>query len=741
MTEDSSATVATGPAKRRFRIGLSQWILISLVLGVAFGLFFGESCRRLQPLGDSFIALLQMTILPYIILSLIGNIGGLRPAQAGILAKRAGLVQIAFWIVAAALICLLPLGLPELQQSMFFSSNVVIPSQGFDFLSFIPANPFRSMADNIVPASVIFSIAVGVALIPIEGKDELIRTLHVLSKALIRVGSAMASLTPIGVFALTASAAGQMTLDDLSKTQGYLLTYTLGSLLLTFVIMPAAVSAVTPFSFRAVLRHSKDAMIVGVTTANPLIALPLMITGSQKLFKEYKMEGGEASQTIETVIPIIYSFPNVGKLLMLTFLPFAGWYSGSPMTGSDYVPLTVTGILTFFGSVTVAVPYLLDMFQLPNDLFTIFIVASTIIIGRIAAMGAVMHMVALGLIVTCMTMNKMSVKPIKLVVLAVVSLALTLGGIAGARAYLSMALQGAEDKGAIIARMDLLTDPIKNVIRHDSLDGIEPDLPPKGTSRLKYILDRKRVRVGYVSNRMPWCYINAKGDLVGFNVDLAHELARDLEVELEFVPITMGKVNRQIQEGWYDLSISPIGITPSTLKAFTFSEPYIELNTALVVRDYDRQVFESKESILALKSVKIGVITAHVTKEDYFVKELNRILTNGQAIPINDPVEFFEGKRPDLDALFMTGEGGSYWTLRYPQFTVVYPTKPPMRVAAGLPVARDDELRSYLDLWIRVKKQQGKIDRLIDHWVYGKTAEQKTKRWSVIRDVLGWVED
>ena len=56
---------------------LSIKILIGLFLGVLTGLFLGEYAGKLEIVGDAFIGLLQMTVLPYIILTLIVNIGRL----------------------------------------------------------------------------------------------------------------------------------------------------------------------------------------------------------------------------------------------------------------------------------------------------------------------------------------------------------------------------------------------------------------------------------------------------------------------------------------------------------------------------------------------------------------------------------------------------------------------------------------------------------------------------------------
>ena len=75
--------------KRRLRLSLSTMILIGLGLGIACGIFFGEYCGFLSIIGDAFIQLLQMTILPYIIASLILGIGGLSYKQAKLLALKA----------------------------------------------------------------------------------------------------------------------------------------------------------------------------------------------------------------------------------------------------------------------------------------------------------------------------------------------------------------------------------------------------------------------------------------------------------------------------------------------------------------------------------------------------------------------------------------------------------------------------------------------------------------------------
>ena len=196
-------------SKKRKKLSLSAQIMIAIVLGLAAGVFFGEYCSFLAVIGTAFIKLLQMTILPYITVSLILGIGGLTLQQARLLARKAGLLLLLFWAIAFVMVLLLPLSFPKWKSAAFFSSAIVELPEPVDFLSlYIPSNPFYSLANNIVPAVVLFSILAGVALMGMENKFTVLEALKTASQALIRMTNFIVKLTPVGVFAITASAAG-----------------------------------------------------------------------------------------------------------------------------------------------------------------------------------------------------------------------------------------------------------------------------------------------------------------------------------------------------------------------------------------------------------------------------------------------------------------------------------------------------------------------------------------------------
>jgi Na+/H+-dicarboxylate symporter len=139
-------------------MSLSTKILIGLVTGAACGLFFGELVGFLRIVGDAFVMLLQMSVLPYVLFSLVAGLGSLDMARARELARTTGMVLLVTWFISLLFVALFPLALPRWESAAFFSSTLVEPAPAFDFLSlYIPANPFRSLAEAIVPAVVVLS--------------------------------------------------------------------------------------------------------------------------------------------------------------------------------------------------------------------------------------------------------------------------------------------------------------------------------------------------------------------------------------------------------------------------------------------------------------------------------------------------------------------------------------------------------------------------------------------------------
>jgi ABC-type amino acid transport substrate-binding protein len=126
----------------------------------------------------------------------------------------------------------------------------------------------------------------------------------------------------------------------------------------------------------------------------------------------------------------------------------------------------------------------------------------------------------------------------------------------------------------------------------------------------------------------------------------------------------------------------------------------------------------------------------------YFVEWIRNYLPQAQIVLLSSWPEFFEREQEeDLDAMLTAAEIGSAWSLLFPEYTVVVPQPDVVRIPVAYAMPRGDhELVNFVSSWVELKKSDGTIESLYDHWILGKTAVRKQPRWSVIRDLLHWVE-
>ena len=184
-------------------MSLSKQILLGLAAGLVFGLFLGEKASFLELPAKGFVQLLQVTVLPYVVTSLVAGIAGGTPALARRLASKGGLALALLWALSLALVFLSPLALPPDKGGFFFATADVASEPRIDWLDlYIPSNPFRSLANNVVPAVVVFSILLGVAILGLPGKERILGPLALVNDALGRAGNLLVKLTPYGLFAI-----------------------------------------------------------------------------------------------------------------------------------------------------------------------------------------------------------------------------------------------------------------------------------------------------------------------------------------------------------------------------------------------------------------------------------------------------------------------------------------------------------------------------------------------------------
>ena len=105
-------------------MSFTRKILLGLFLGIALGLFLGELAAPLNVGGRIFIGMLQMTVLPYIILSLVINLGRISWAESrGLLLTLIGVFAI-FLLLGAVVLFLSPIAFPPIESASFFKTSI-----------------------------------------------------------------------------------------------------------------------------------------------------------------------------------------------------------------------------------------------------------------------------------------------------------------------------------------------------------------------------------------------------------------------------------------------------------------------------------------------------------------------------------------------------------------------------------------------------------------------------------------
>jgi Na+/H+-dicarboxylate symporter/ABC-type amino acid transport substrate-binding protein len=721
--------------KQKKKLSLSAQIMIGMGLGFGAGLFFGEYCAFLQIIGSAFIKLLQMTILPYIIVSMILGIGGLTADQAKLMVKKAGILMLLFWGISFVMVLLLPLSFPQWESAAFFSSSIVESPKEVDFLNlYIPSNPFYSLANNVVPAVVLFSILMGIALMGMEKKATLLEALGTASRALVRMTNLIVKLTPIGVFAITAAAAGTMTIEEFGRLQVYLVSFNIAAIFLTFWVLPMLVTLVTPFKYRDIIGMTRDALLTAFTTGNLFVVLTVLTEGCKQLFETYDLKKDKTDTYVDVIVPISFNFPNTGKLLMLLFILFAAWFSGSTFSLMQYPTFVFAGLLSFFGGVDVAMPFMLDLMRIPADLYQLYVVTG-IINGRFATLLAAMNLVIFTLLATASLTGVMTVNKKKLTNYVVISLLLTVGLIGATRVYFSLAVKNVYTKDQVIANMQSHVFPVPREVHKTTKGAFKPvDLTKPALQRIR---ESGVLRVGYHPDNLPFTYFSEIGELIGLDIDMAQLLAREMKVKLEFIPIEFDTMIAQLNAGQFDLIMSGITVTTPRLEKLTFSAPYMKATLAFIVPDHRRNEFASSKIVKSISGLKIGI--PHVT--DYFFDKLKAYLPQAEIIEVKSVRKFFEANEQQLDALLYDAESGAAWTLLFPKFQVVVPVPDVAKTPLAYPVAGGDkEFADFLSQWIMLKQEGLEYSKLYSHWILGQDAVPKQPRWSIIRDVLGWVK-
>jgi ABC-type amino acid transport substrate-binding protein len=425
---------------------------------------------------------------------------------------------------------------------------------------------------------------------------------------------------------------------------------------------------------------------------------------------------------VSVAVPLLYNFPHSGKILTLAFLTFAAWFTGSSLNFEQLALLSSAGILSMFGNVNGAVPFLLDLLRLPADLFELFVVSSVINRG-FGSMTAAMHTAALSLLLAAALTGKLHVDFRKVGRLLAATAVIVLAFLGGTRALFAWVLPP-EPAGMQILSPFALRPPLAPTGSAAESQSAQPPVPGQ---RLDEIQRRGLLRVGVFPDAIPWAFINASGELVGFDVEAAHRLAIELGVALELVTVTRESAPDALSAGRIDIVMSGLAANVARARRMELSHAYSSERVGFLVPDHLRDRFATLRTLADGEELTIGVPPtreAHLLLEPFAptieVREYEAI-----ELTIQDP---------SVPVLMMTLERASYWSRIHPEYSAVRPAdlSTTALVVYALP-AGELELRNLVDLWIDTRRASGELEEAYGYWVEGRALTTRTPRWSLLQ--------
>jgi Na+/H+-dicarboxylate symporter/ABC-type amino acid transport substrate-binding protein len=713
-------------------VSLSKKIFLALGLGIAVGLVFGEKVRFLGIFGNAFVQLLQITVLPYVAGSLIHGFGSLGAREAKLVFSRGGALLLVLWSLTLALVFLAPLALPPDKGGAFFSAAPQEAEHPIDWVGlYIPANPFNALANNVVPAVVVFAVLAGIALMPMSDKQALLRPLAVFNDAMGRVGSMVTKTTPFGIFAIAGHTAGTMRPEEFGRLQGFLILYAGFACLLSFWLLPGLVAATTSVRHRRLLAAAQESAVTAFVTSNLFVVLPQLVETAKALLAEGAAHETTDDELVDVLVPTSFNFPHVGKLLSLSFVPFVAWYAGLAFGPSRYPALAGAGVLAVFGSINTAIPFLLDLARLPGDLFQLFVV-SGVVNSRFGSMTAAMHTLAMAIIGTCLVSGRLQVDKARLARFAVTSVVLVVAFLAGTRLLLERVLPAPPTKDAVLAGIHL-----RGPLAQASVvaDPVPPEPLPARAHRLEYLQRSGRVRVGFFADAIPWAFLNGAGEPVGFDIELAHQLALALGLRLELSPVSRDLYDEALASGAIDVVMSGHRVTPRAAEGAAFSRPYAQEEIAFLTLDHRREEFENLEGLRG-RRLRIAIL-----KRPEWVEALMRALPLAEIVEVSSPLDYCDHKVA-ADAYLTSWERACAMSLLYPELTPAQPTPSVGRFTLAYAVPQGEpDLLNVIDTFVDVERANGRMESARRYWVLGEATHVQPPRWSLARDVFGlWKE-
>ncbi len=238
------------------------------------------------------------------------------------------------------------------------------------------------------------------------------------------------------------------------------------------------------------------------------------------------------------------------------------------------------------------------------------------------------------------------------------------------------------------------------------------------SSVLETIKKRGALKIG-MSTFVPWAMRDKKGELIGYEIDVAKRLTEDMGVKAEFVPTAWDGIIPALLTGKFDLIIGGMSITPERNLTVNFTLPYANSGIQIVANKAQAASFQSLEDFNkpeVVLAVRRGATPATAAKRWMPKATLRQFDEDALALQ-----EVLNGK---AHAFVTSTPTPAFEALKHPDTLFLPMPEPFVQGAEGFALRKGDpDALNFFNNWILLRQQDGWLKERHDYWF-------KTRDWA-----------
>ena len=327
-------------------------MIYGLVLGVVVGAMVSADVGAtwFKPLGDLFIRLIRMVVVPLVFATLVAGAAGISDISK---LGRVAIKVLLCYMITTAIAVAFGLGFAELihpgqgldlTTSGLAAKVVKAPSVVQTFLNFVPINPVEAMAKGSMLQIIFFAIFFGCCLAGLgERNKPLLQFFELVGDTMIRVTNAVMYYAPIGVFGLIAFTVSKHGLAVLLPLGKLILASFVATALFCIVVYGFLVVFVLRMPISRFLKGIFEPWLIAFTTCSSAAALAINLQATRKL--------GATKSIASFSIPLGNTINMNGTAIYMGVCAvFAAEIFGMNLSMTDQLTIVLMGVMAAIGT-------------------------------------------------------------------------------------------------------------------------------------------------------------------------------------------------------------------------------------------------------------------------------------------------------------------------------------------------------------------------------------------------------